>query len=138
MGQVAKPLPRRADRPLTWSARLRAVAAKRAGSDRARRRYAEGLERAVERAAERRTRLTAVVPVALEAAGDARGALLDLAERLRQPRPVRPEGLALVRRLLTDGGGPLFYGAPGDLRTAAAAALEALDHDASSRSVTMG
>jgi hypothetical protein len=133
MGQVATPLRRRVDRPLTWSARLRAFFAEPAREARARRRYAEGLERAVERVSGRSFRLTAAVPVAPEAGGDARGALLDLAERLRQPRPVRAEGLALVGRLLSDGGGPLFYGPPGALRRAAVVALQALDTDASSQ-----
>jgi len=55
--------------------------------------------------------------------------LLDVAERLRQPRPVRPEGLALVRALLCDGAGPLYYGEPGDLRAAARTVLLALDSD---------
>ena len=62
------------------------------------------------------------------AAGEARGALLDLAERLRAPRPVDPDGVRLARELLVDGCGPLYAPAePGDLRAAALRALRALD-----------
>jgi hypothetical protein len=115
--------------PALSLARLRSLRAARAGSDRARRRYADGLENAVERGRDVRTSFTAAVPVSHEASGPARDALLDVAERLRQPRPVCPEGVARVRRLLTDGGGPLYYGAPGELRAAAILALSALDGD---------
>jgi hypothetical protein len=117
--------------PALWLGRLRGVRAARAGSDRARRRYAAGLEGAVERGRDVRDCFTAAVPVSREASGAARDALLDLAERLRQPRPVRPEGVARVRRLLTDGGGPLYDGSPGELRAAAMLALSALDGDLS-------
>jgi hypothetical protein len=96
---------------------------------RVRRRYAESLEAAVQRAGEARRSLTAAVPVSREASRDARGPLLDVAERLRGPRPVHPEGVAQVRRLLTDGAGPLYYGYPGDLRAATLLALLALDGD---------
>jgi hypothetical protein len=112
--------------PLTRIASTRAA--------RRRRRYADGLEAAVERAQETRRQWSAEVPVTREAAGDARGALLDVAERLRQPRPVRPEGVDEVGRLLTDGAGPLYYrGLPGDLRAAAMLALLALDGDLRTR-----
>jgi hypothetical protein len=92
---------------------------------RRRRRYAEGLERAVE-CGRRPWAFSAAVPVSPEASGEARGPLLDLAERLRQPRPVAVDGLERVGRLLTDGAGPLYYGRPGELRAAARAALDAL------------
>jgi hypothetical protein len=101
---------------------------------RRRRRYAEALERAVERAAQpRRTAFTAVVPVSREAAGPARDVLLDIAERLRRPRPVSDEGVAQVRRLLTDGAGPMYYARPGDLRATAMLILLALDGDVRAR-----
>jgi hypothetical protein len=44
----------------------------------------------------------------------ARAEMLHLAERLRDPRPVRPRGVALVRRLLTDETGPLYVASPND------------------------
>lgn len=94
---------------------------------RLRRRYAEGLEQAVERAGRGGSPFSAAVPVSREAGGAARAALLDLAERLRQPRPVTGYGLLQVRRLLTDGAGPLYTGAPGQLQLQALAALVALE-----------
>jgi hypothetical protein len=112
-----------------WRAPLSAPWAGPARSARRRRRYAEGLERAVERARAPWSPLSPAVPVSLEAGGDAPSVLLDLAEWLRQPRPVRSEGVERVRRLLCDGAGPLYYGAPGDLRVAAWFALAALDSD---------
>jgi hypothetical protein len=63
-----------------------------------------------------------------EARGAARGALLDLAERLRAPRRVDPDGVRLARQLLHDGAGPLYVpAAPGDLSAAVLQALRALD-----------
>ena len=98
-----------------------------ARASRRRLRTAEGLERAIERANRGRSGLTAAIPVNREAYGEARPQLLDIAERLRHPRPVRPEGLALARDLLCDGASPLYLGRPGELRRAAAAVLRALD-----------
>jgi hypothetical protein len=64
----------------------------------------------------------------LRAAREARGALLDLAERLRGPRPVAPAGVRLAQELLVDGAGPLYVPVHrGDLRAAALEALGALD-----------
>jgi hypothetical protein len=109
-------------------ARWRAAREARMVSERRRRGLAQSLERAVARAAGPPPFLTAVVPVAREAADEARGALLDLAERLRSPRAVDPEGVRLVRALLADGAGPLYApGEPGELRGAALRALWALD-----------
>jgi hypothetical protein len=110
-------------------ARLRAVREARRASEPSRRRLARNLENAVASAERRHTPLSAAVPVCdAAAAGDARAALLDLAERLRAPRPVDPEGVRLARQLLVDGAGPLY--APvhsGDLRAAALRALATLD-----------
>jgi hypothetical protein len=59
---------------------------------------------------------------------EARGALLDLTERLRGPRPVAPAGVRLAQELLVDGAGPLYVPAHhGELRAAARQALGALD-----------
>jgi hypothetical protein len=109
-------------------ARLRAVLEARMVSERSRRRLAEGFERCVTRAERRRPGMTAVVPVSPEAMQGAREALLDLAERLRGPRPVHADGMRVARALLIDGGGPLYVSArPGELRAAARRALGALD-----------
>jgi hypothetical protein len=126
IGRVDIRLPTPFAEPTSRAARIRALRARAPGSTRRRRRYAERVEKVVEPKSSRPV-LTAVVPVSPEASGPARGALLDLAERLRQPRPVRSEGLAMVRSLLCDGAGPLYCGEPGELSKAALIALQALD-----------
>jgi hypothetical protein len=94
----------------------------------ARRRLAEDLEQAIERAERRPAPFSSAIPVNHQAVREARSALLDLAERLRAPRAVDPAGVRLAHTLLTDGGGPLYVdGEPGDLRAAALRALFALD-----------
>ncbi len=94
----------------------------------ARTRLAERLEDAIVRADRPHGRFSAVVPVSRVAVHQARGALLDLAERLRAPRPVDPDGVRLAHQLLVDGAGPLYVPAePGELRAAALRALGALD-----------
>jgi hypothetical protein len=109
-------------------ARIRAVREARMTSERSRRRLAEDLENAVARADQPSAPFSAVIPVCPEARGAARGALLDLAERLRAPRHADPNGVRLARRLLHDGAGPLYAPAePGELRAAVLQALEALD-----------
>ena len=52
-----------------------------------------------------------------------------LVERLRAPAPIRAQGVAKARLLITDGTGPL-WGAGGDAELSAAAvkALHGLDH----------
>jgi hypothetical protein len=56
--------------------------------------------------------------------------LLRLIERLRDGAPAWPAGLAAVRELLADGGGPLYVQRrPGALRRRARAALRELDPD---------
>lgn len=71
--------------------------------------------------------LTARVPVCARKVLLARAQLEALAERLLTAGPVAPEGVALARRLLHDGTGPL-YAHPGadDLAVAAETAWEAL------------
>ena len=110
-------------------ARVRAAREARMASEHSRRRLAGQLENAIARAEQRYTPFSAAIPVCHEAAaGDARGVLLDLAERLRAPRPVDPDGVRLARELLVDGCGPLYAPAePGDLQAAALRALRALD-----------
>jgi hypothetical protein len=109
-------------------ARWRAAREAHIVSERRRRRLAKSIERAIARASGPPPFYTAVVPVAREAAGEARGALLDLAERLRSPESVDPDGVRLARTLVTDGAGPLYVPQePGELRGAALRALWALD-----------
>jgi hypothetical protein len=110
-------------------ARLHAVREARMASAHSRRRLAKDLENAVARAEQGYTPFSAAIPVYhAAAAGEARRVLLDLAERLRAPRPVDPDGVRLARELLVDGLGPLYAPAePGDLHAAALRALRALD-----------
>jgi hypothetical protein len=110
-------------------ARVRAVREARMASEHSRQRLAGQLEHAIDRAERRYTPFSSAIPVCHAAtAGDARSALLDLAERLRAPRPVDPDGVRLARELLVDGCGPLYApAAPGELRAAALRALGALD-----------
>jgi hypothetical protein len=109
-------------------ARLRAARDARMVSVRARARLARYVEDAITRADRPHGPFSAVVPVSPEAVHEARGALLDLAERLRGPRPVAPHGVRLAQELLADGAGPLYAPARrGDLRAAALLALQALD-----------
>jgi hypothetical protein len=116
-------------------ARLRAVREARMASEQSRRRLAKHLENAVARAEQHYTPFSAAIPVChAAAAGEARRVLLDLAERLRAPRPVDPDGVRLARELLVDGCGPLYAPAePGDLHAAALRALLALDGHGPSR-----
>jgi hypothetical protein len=109
-------------------ARLRAVREARRTAERARRRLAADIENAIARAHDGRTPFTAAVPVCREAATDASGLLLDLAERLRAPRHANPDGVRLAHRLLVDGAGPLYVpDYPGALRAAVLHALWAMD-----------
>jgi hypothetical protein len=109
-------------------ARWRAMREARMTSASSRRRLAERIDDAVARGGRVPRGLSAVVPISSEAAHLARGPLLDLAERLRSPRPVNPDGVTLVHALLVDGSGPLYVPQePGELRAAALQALDALD-----------
>jgi hypothetical protein len=90
---------------------------------------ADGLERAVRAAATPRLRgpLSAAIPVDAAEVRATRRLLLELAFRIRADEAAQPAGLLLARRLLTDGGGPLFNrSASGALRDAAAEAILAL------------
>jgi hypothetical protein len=115
-------------------ARVRAVHEARMVSERSRRRLADALERCVSRAERPRPVYSAVVPVSPEAVHEAHDALIDLAERLREPWPVDADGMRLARALLIDGSGPLYVrSAPGTLRAAAVRALGALDGNGARR-----
>jgi hypothetical protein len=60
----------------------------------------------------RRVVLSSTVPVVRRFVVPWREALLGLAERLEQPGPINPCGVARVLDLLTDGSGPLYNPAP--------------------------
>ena len=68
------------------------------------------------------------VPVDYVKVRAVRGRLADLAERLRAPGPIRPQGMALMVLLLTDVEQPLFgTGCTDDLMGAIIHARERLD-----------
>jgi hypothetical protein len=92
----------------------------------ARGRLAAALEAILAGAEAPRPHRGATVPASREEVTVARGEILRIVERLRDSRPVRPRGVALARRLLTDGTGPLYVASPNDelwrqVREAAAA-----------------
>lgn len=67
-------------------------------------------------------------PMHWECIAGARAELEALSERLLAPGPVSPRGMALVRMLLTDGSGPLYFAdTPEQVARAAMAAMAALD-----------
>ena len=83
--------------------------AKRVSSRRRRERLADGLERALAEAEAPPAglALTAAAPLAREDVRGAKTLILDVARRLRSTEPVDPQGVLLVRRLLTDSASPL-------------------------------
>ena len=75
----------------------------------ARRRVARSLRRLVDHAERPASALVgAAVPVCRRSVLTWREALLGLAERLEQPVPLHPRGVARALVLLTDGGGPFY------------------------------
>jgi hypothetical protein len=91
-----------------------------------RNRVADALERAVRAAEQPSDALTSAVPVPRRQVEAARWQLVALIDRLRAPRPVWAQGVAIALELLVDAGSPLYQEGC-DLRAAAAAAIEALD-----------
>lgn len=115
----------RGDNPL-GSAAL-ALRARQLVERRNRDRLARALERLVERA-ERTPSPSEIIRLPRREIRDARTALLELADRLRDARPVYARGVAMVSRLVQDGTGPAFTrGAGVALRRAIAAAADALE-----------
>jgi hypothetical protein len=111
-------------RLLAWALRWRVDEALAAGADpqadpliacradhlvsaAARRRLADGLRSAVERAALPRL-VTAAAPLASASIRATSGLLLALAARLDSDDPVDPCGAAMAQKLLTDGASPLY------------------------------
>lgn len=74
-------------------------------------RLANALERVVTDAEGETLAISARVPLPREDVLAARVPLLDLAGLLRADEPVDPQGVLLVRRLLSDPAGPLATGA---------------------------
>jgi hypothetical protein len=97
------------------------------GGRRSRAALAEGLDHAVWAAVHSPRPWSASVEVERTAVRIARPELLALAATLRRDGAVHPRGVALTRRLLTDGSGPLFSGGPDALLAAAREALRNLE-----------
>ena len=93
---------------------LLAVRAHDLVTDKHRQSLATAIDRLVSEAVRPGPRPVTAVPVSWAAVRTARTELYELAGRLRAPAPVPARGVALVRRLLTDGSGPLFYTARAD------------------------
>lgn len=75
---------------------------------RTRRRIAAGLRDVLAEAETPRGPFSVKAPVARAAIRDSRKDVEDVATRLSGPAPVRPQGVARARMLLTDGTGPLY------------------------------
>jgi hypothetical protein len=73
---------------------------------------ATGLERVVAAADEPGGGLAAAAPLDRSQILASRVTLLELANDLRSPAAVRPRGVALIERLLTDGTSPLYHPSP--------------------------
>jgi hypothetical protein len=73
-----------------------------------RRALAAAIERVLVDAERPPAGFTAAVPLCRSAVNSARPLLIELEEELRSIRPVRAQGVALVRALLQDGASPLY------------------------------
>jgi len=94
-----------------------------------RRQIAASIEEVLLSARTRRRRSLSAVPLARHGIAGARGEPIELARALREEPLAGARGVALARRMLTDGAGPLYVDAgDGALRGAAAEALRALAH----------
>lgn len=99
-----------------WRSPLHATRARQLTGYRNRRRLARSLERLIEEAdSPRRRGLTAVVAPSPPRVREARPEMLTLSSRLRGGGPVAPRGIAVLKDLLSDGGGPFYV--PGDPET---------------------
>jgi hypothetical protein len=108
-----------------WRSPVHAARAKQLTGDRTRRMLARGLERLVEQAEEPPSlSRAAVIHPWRPGVREARPLMLTLASRLRRSAPVDPRGIAALKDLLTDGGGPVYT--PGDPDTLKRQ-LEAID-----------
>ena len=80
-----------------------------------RRMLAETLQHSVSETHSRRTRMSATIPVDRSGVAAAVGLIDQVVLRLLGPRPVSARGVARLRLLLSDGGGPMYYSRGGDL-----------------------
>jgi hypothetical protein len=92
-----------------------------------RERLARGLERIMRQASESAPRRRPLARVHRTAVKECAQDLEALVRRLRDGKPVDPRGVALTRRLLTDGTSPLYHRAVQPLRYEIRSARFALD-----------
>jgi hypothetical protein len=91
---------------------------------------ADSIEDLIEDALRRRPALSSAVPLDRRKLRAARPLLVDLADRLREGGPVRPQGMAQVVLLLTDPERPLFgTGSRDELADAIVEASERLNSE---------
>jgi hypothetical protein len=102
--------------------------AARLTSDRSRRRLAKEIDGVISAAARPTTGLSSAAPVDAREVAAAAPRLIEIRELLRSRLPVYAKGVAMLRRLLRDGGGPLYspawQGALTDMLEVVIAALE--------------
>jgi hypothetical protein len=93
----------------TWRSPQHAARALQLTSARRRRAAARSLEELVERSEARMPRgRSAAIPPCREQVRDALGEIMAISARLRSAEPVDARGVAVLRALLADGGGPCF------------------------------
>lgn len=89
---------------------------------------AAALSAQLEQAGSRRRGRSAAVPVSPQAVLDARPELRRLIDRLRDDVDVRPDGMARLKSLLSDGASPLYFeSSPGALAVELRQVYAALD-----------
>lgn len=91
-----------------------------------RRKLAEALQTCVFETHKRRTRMSQGIPVNRTGIAAAMGLIDQVVLRLLGPRRVSARGVARLRLLLSDGGGPMYWSAGGDLRAELRAVLAQL------------
>jgi hypothetical protein len=80
-----------------------------------RRELAETLQHSVAETHSRPTRMSARIPVDRSSVAAAVSLIDQVVLRLLGPRPVSARGVARLRLLLSDGGGPMYWSGGGDL-----------------------
>jgi hypothetical protein len=96
-------------------------------SQRRRKRLAKGLRRVVAAAAEPPRTISSAIPVQRWEVLNEQGFILQIAHDLESDEEVSARGVAMVRRLLTDGNSPIYVvSPPGALREALTHAHAAL------------
>lgn len=103
-----------------------AAHARRLESPRERRSIACSFERTVADAHDGSAWRTGRIPLHRNNIRTAQDTVQVIIDRLRSPRPVQARGMARLRRVLADGGGPLYEFGAGDLDGRLRAALCAL------------